>query len=631
MTTYQDPPPQSRRAVRQSERDESAAVTPAEGTPYSFDAASTNAANTNAASNAAPNDGASTPTQVPQAPPSGRRAQLPSGPASNNQQLPGFEPLTYSTQGRVSPPVEEQRYAARPAAASPASGSPAAGSPTSGSAAPDSDPSAFRVRDFSPEGGRRVAPPLQAMESPLAASSSYPAPDQTRSVDLDYHTQAAVSTPSHVAQPPQSSLDEAEGHTLTRRELREMRAAAEQQAPPLKLPEPIDTLLNSGPIDIATLAPPPGQSQALAEAMAEFDMLTRARREAEARARDAQVASLATPIVAVQPQPIAPAPTVPAPVAAAPVSSVPVSSVPVSSVPISAAPVSAAPVSAAPVSAAPISPVPTSAPPVAAPPVAPAPVASAPVSSVPVASVPAPVASAPAPVASAPVAAAPQAAPPVAAPPHLIFPPIASPTEAPAAAAPSMLPAPVFSNPAPSNPVFSNPASIPETDQDEHGGRSPRASNHWRVQAAKEDEGLPYENTVSRTVGSNTSAITTSALVLPSVPQPDGILTSLTSTGEILVTGSINLPRSLGSTGAHPDRVDHADDEDDPLDSQVAAPDSAPVRAIRAVSTSTSTRGVIETKRPQGNRLLTGVIIVASVLCVGLVGLLVFAFATGKL
>jgi hypothetical protein len=49
------------------------------------------------------------------------------------------------------------------------------------------------------------------------------------------------------------------------------------------------------------------------------------------------------------------------------------------------------------------------------------------------------------------------------------------------------------------------------------------------------------------------------------------------------------------------------------------------------VSTNTSTRGVIETKRPQGNRLLTAVIIVASTLCVGLVGLLVFAFATGKL
>jgi hypothetical protein len=146
-----------------------------------------------------------------------------------------------------------------------------------------------------------------------------------------------------------------------------------------------------------------------------------------------------------------------------------------------------------------------------------------------------------------------------------------------------------------------------------------------------EDSELPYENTLSRTVGSNTSAITTSALVLPSVPQPDSLLASLNSTGEILVTGSINLPRSLGSTGAHPDRVDNSDYEDDPFDSQVVAPDSAPVRAVRAVSTNTGTRGVIETKRPQGNRMLTVVIAVAGVLCVGLVGLVIFAFVNGKL
>ena len=182
-------------------------------------------------------------------------------------------------------------------------------------------------------------------------------------------------------------------------------------------------------------------------------------------------------------------------------------------------------------------------------------------------------------------------------------------------------------------PVNTGPVSTgPNTQEiDTHGGRSPRASNHWRVQAAKEDDELPYENTLSRTVGSNTSAITTSALVLPSVPQPDSMLGSLTSTGEILVTGSINLPRSLGSTGAHPDRVDNSDYEEDPFDSQVAAPDSAPVRAIRAISSNTSTRGVIENKKPQGNRLLTIGIIVASVLAVGLLGVLVVALATGKL
>jgi len=628
MTTFQDPPPHSRRAVRQSERGETAAATPAEGTPYSFDAAA----------------GEAPPSQVPVTPPSGRRAQLPAstpltgqqvpgqqvpGQHVPGQQLPGFEPLTYSTQGRIPPRGDDESYQQHTAPVPP---------PVSASA--EGDQSAFRVRDYSPEGGRRVAPPRHPLDSPLAASSSYPGAPVTNPVDLDYHTQAAASVraevtpPAHVAAPPSGSLDDNQGHTLTRRELREMRAAAEQQAPPLQLPDPIGTLLNSGPIDIPTLAPPPGQSQALAEAMAEFDMLTRARREAEARARDAQVASLATPIIlpqqpqspveqapvqqtpvqqtpvqqtpvqqtSVQPQQTpgaepfvqqhsAPQPAAaPAPVAVAPVASAPVASIPVASVP---APPSTWPLAEAPVADTPVPSVPLNSEPLNSEPLSSAPLSSVPLNSVPLNSVPVPTGA----VQPSAVASVPE-------------------FESPGVLAP---------------PVFSDSGSTPGSDFDDHGGRSPRASNHWRVQAAKEDEGLPFENTLSRTVGSNTSAITTSALVLPSVPQPDGILTSLTSTGEILVTGSINLPRSLGSTGAHPDRVDHADDEDDPLDSQVSAPDSAPVRAIRAVSTNTSTRGVIETKRPQGNRLLTGVIIAASVLCVGLVGLLVYAFATGKL
>jgi hypothetical protein len=40
---------------------------------------------------------------------------------------------------------------------------------------------------------------------------------------------------------------------------------------------------------------------------------------------------------------------------------------------------------------------------------------------------------------------------------------------------------------------------------------------------------------------------------------------------------------------------------------------------------------VIESKRPQSNRLLTGIIITASVLVVGVVGLLVYAFVTKQL
>jgi hypothetical protein len=426
------------------------------------------------------------------------------------------------------------------------------------------------VRDFSPEGGRRAATRASAA-SPLSSPAAYPRPEPA--VDLDYHTQG--DPPAAHSVPP--ATEDPLNHTLSRRELRELRAAEEQQAPALQMPESIDTLLNSGPIDIPTLAPPPGQSQALAEAMAEFDLLTRARREAEARARDAQVASLATPIIPAQQQPA---------VAAPPAQEAPTQQ-PAPQTPVAQAPVPAPPVAQY------SSP---DAPPVLQEPVFP-----------------------------------PSAPAPTAVLPSIAEPPVEQAPPAPEQAQP-VLGDPVFGDPVFVEPVFVEPAfDDPQPGSPPESGRSPRASNHWRVQAAMQDTELPYENTLSRTVGSNTSAITTSALVLPSVPQPDSLLASLNSTGEILVTGSINLPRSLGSTGAHPHRVDNSDYEDDPLDSQVSAPDSAPVRAVRAVSTNTSTRGVIETKRPQGNRMLTAVIVVAGVLCVGLVSLLVFAFVTGKL
>lgn len=51
--------------------------------------------------------------------------------------------------------------------------------------------------------------------------------------------------------------------------------------------------------------------------------------------------------------------------------------------------------------------------------------------------------------------------------------------------------------------------------------------------------------------------------------------------------------------------------------------DSAPVRAIRAISTHTSTRGVIDSKKPRSNRPLTIMIVAAGVLGLAVVGLLV--------
>ena len=94
------------------------------------------------------------------------------------------------------------------------------------------------------------------------------------------------------------------------------------------------------------------------------------------------------------------------------------------------------------------------------------------------------------------------------------------------------------------------------------------------------------------------------------------------------MTGSIDLPRGLGSTGQHPDRYDSSDmdrmfeaDENEFNNSDVA-----PIRASRAVSTHTSTRGVITPPKKRGGRLPVVLSITAAILAIGVVGLLVAGY-----
>ncbi|TPW70170.1 hypothetical protein [Schumannella sp. 10F1B-5-1] len=153
------------------------------------------------------------------------------------------------------------------------------------------------------------------------------------------------------------------------------------------------------------------------------------------------------------------------------------------------------------------------------------------------------------------------------------------------------------------------------------------AALHWSNQ--HEDEHGDF--VASRDVIGGHGVVTTNALVLPSIPQPE-FGTPLATTGEIIITGSIDLPRSLSSTGAHPTQLDESalDHELDPGDHQVASTDSQPVRAIRAVSTHTSTRGMMSNPKPRGNRTLTVLIIASGGLAVLVVGVLIFGIVTNQ-
>jgi len=188
---------------------------------------------------------------------------------------------------------------------------------------------------------------------------------------------------------------------------------------------------------------------------------------------------------------------------------------------------------------------------------------------------------------------------------------------APAAAAPAVSPA-----------ELNVPFVAPEIEQT---GSHAASTGHWSRQAEIDDETQSIENTLSREVGMGNVATTTSALVLPIIPQDSDFGSVLNGTGEVLITGSIDLPRSLSSTGGDARRYDDPDVDNlfDAFDNEIISTDSAPVRAIRAVSTHTSTHGVVTAAtKPRGNRLLVGVAIGAVVLAIAVVGLLVFVVST---
>ena len=183
--------------------------------------------------------------------------------------------------------------------------------------------------------------------------------------------------------------------------------------------------------------------------------------------------------------------------------------------------------------------------------------------------------------------------------------------------------APKADAPAPAAAVPATTGSEGETAAQERRPFTP-PTGHWSTAAEFDDQNQPI---TTRNVGQSTAATTTNALILPVIPQPD-TKAPLTSTGEILVTGSIDLPRGMGATGAHPDRIDSSDIDRllDAEENEFNTSEVQPVRASRAISTHTSTRGVIAPPKKRGNTLPVILMVTAGVLAVGVIGLLVAAY-----
>jgi hypothetical protein len=157
---------------------------------------------------------------------------------------------------------------------------------------------------------------------------------------------------------------------------------------------------------------------------------------------------------------------------------------------------------------------------------------------------------------------------------------------------------------------------------------------HWSIDRDVDehtqvlDQSQPFDQLLSRGVAAGGIPTTTNALILPSIPHQGNSAGSLTSTGEILITGSIDLPRSLGSTGQHPNHFDSSemDHMEDQLDEAGPATSVAPVSASRAVSTHTSTRGVMTPPKKRAASLPVILAVTAGVLLVGVLALFAAAY-----
>jgi hypothetical protein len=515
LTTFHDQQPQSRRAVRQSERAEGAEK------QAGFPGAPTTAPQQYSAPAGDMWDTVS--RRAAQLPPASLTEEAPAGRRAATPPAPQGEPLNYSTQSRPALPSHDgPSFRARGTAAP----QPVPFDPTTQSQAPaghEADQPAYRVRDFSPEARSATADSRWREPDPAPTAPVGPA------ADLDYRTEARFRAA----------------------------AAAAPLAPISEVPASV------APINKLWAAPEatPEPERPAVRASSDYPLeQTYTRRELRAmqQAEDAALLQSQQPS-AQQPSAQQPSEQQPEPVAP-------------------------------PMSAAPSFPLvePRVGPPPALPPTAVLPTALTPAAPV----------TPPAPASPTFIPAAPVSSSPF----DSLFTPPAPAQPEPVAEVPSEIaPAPVADAPSPWTPP----------------------TGHWSTQLDVEDDDI--ETTISRRIGSGSTA--TSALVLPAIPNGTDIRGPLTSTGGIMLTGSIDLPRNLSATGQS-DRFDNGIDElFDLSDAEITSTDSSPVRAIRAVSTHTSGHGVTHTQKPKGTRALTALLIAASSMAVVVAGLLVAAFA----
>ena len=139
-----------------------------------------------------------------------------------------------------------------------------------------------------------------------------------------------------------------------------------------------------------------------------------------------------------------------------------------------------------------------------------------------------------------------------------------------------------------------------------------------------------FDQLLSRSTG---AVSVPNALIVSQAPEVSPLVGPVTATGEVLVTGTFNLPEGLGSTGHAKGTADGKEIDATLVDGELPSHSSpTPIAASAAVSTVKMPGEVIKPPTPEkGSRLMMSLAITAGVLAIALVGVLILAFATGAL
>lgn len=191
----------------------------------------------------------------------------------------------------------------------------------------------------------------------------------------------------------------------------------------------------------------------------------------------------------------------------------------------------------------------------------------------------------------------------------------------------------VAAEPDAAEPVAAEPVAADESADDERPVLRPEFGAAVLAQSEPVSLATSFDDLVSRTPSTAGTASAPSALILTQ-PQTGPLLTApITATGEVLVTGSLNLPAGLGSQGHAHGTADGKEVDAVLLDGELPAASSpTPISASAAISTVKGAEDLIKPPAPEkGNRLMLTLAITAGVLAIALVGVLILGFVTGVL